>query len=103
MEVVIVTLVSQFYFISNPAHFVLSSLQDEIHERDKFSDFLLISLRDLLAVNKKLKLVLMSAALDINLFREYFGDCPVLHGTLACSGTRHTHTHTPNYFEAEQL
>ena len=54
--------------------------QDEVHERDRFSDFLLIALRDLLTVNRRLKLILMSAALDINLFIDYFGKCPVIHG-----------------------
>ena len=59
---------------------LLFSDQDEVHERDRFSDFLLIALRDLLTVNRRLKLILMSAALDINLFIEYFGKCPVVHG-----------------------
>ena len=61
-------------------YFALFSDQDEVHERDRFSDFLLIALRDLLTVNRRLKLILMSAALDINLFIEYFGKCPVVHG-----------------------
>ena len=54
--------------------------QDEVHERDRFSDFLLTALRDLLTVNRRLKLILMSAALDIHLFIDYFGKCPVVHG-----------------------
>ena len=54
--------------------------QDEIHERDRFSDFLLISLRDLLASNRSIKVILMSAALDINLFTKYFNGCPVIQG-----------------------
>ena len=36
---------------------------DEIHERDKFADFLLIMLRDILSQNPGLRLVLMSATL----------------------------------------
>ena len=59
---------------------MLFYFQDEIHERDRFSDFLLIALRDLLTVNRRLKLILMSAALDIKLFIDYFGRCPVVHG-----------------------
>ena len=59
---------------------LLLSDQDEVHERDRFSDFLLIALRDLLTVNRRLKLILMSATLNINLFIEYFGKCPVIHG-----------------------
>jgi len=63
----------------NSLSFVTHVIVDEIHERDRFSDFLLIALRDLLKVNRRLKLILMSAALDINLFIDYFGKCPVVH------------------------
>lgn len=51
---------------------------DEIHERDRFSDFLLIILRDALAKFRNLKLILMSAALDLQLFLKYFNGCPVV-------------------------
>uniref|UniRef100_H0ZVF4 RNA helicase n=1 Tax=Taeniopygia guttata TaxID=59729 RepID=H0ZVF4_TAEGU len=54
-------------------------LQDEVHERDRFSDFLLIKLRDVLQNQNNLKLILSSAALDANLFIRYFGSCPVIH------------------------
>ncbi|XP_061045508.1 3'-5' RNA helicase YTHDC2 isoform X3 [Eubalaena glacialis] len=50
---------------------------DEVHERDRFSDFLLTKLRDLLQKHPTLKLILSSAALDVNLFMRYFGSCPV--------------------------
>ncbi|KFO90874.1 putative ATP-dependent RNA helicase YTHDC2, partial [Buceros rhinoceros silvestris] len=52
---------------------------DEVHERDRFSDFLLIKLRDVLQTQTNLKLVISSAALDANLFIRYFGSCPVIH------------------------
>uniref|UniRef100_A0A8C3JW07 3'-5' RNA helicase YTHDC2 n=1 Tax=Calidris pygmaea TaxID=425635 RepID=A0A8C3JW07_9CHAR len=52
---------------------------DEVHERDRFSDFLLIKLRDVLQKQTKLKLIISSAALDANLFIKYFGSCPVIH------------------------
>ncbi|XP_036365710.1 3'-5' RNA helicase YTHDC2-like isoform X2 [Octopus sinensis] len=48
---------------------------DEIHERDRYSDFLLITLRDVLPRFKNLKLVLMSAALNTELFINYFSNC----------------------------
>ncbi|XP_013779316.1 probable ATP-dependent RNA helicase YTHDC2 isoform X2 [Limulus polyphemus] len=51
---------------------------DEIHERDRFSDFLMIIARDLLLKFRNLKLVLMSATLDTQLFVKYFGGCPVV-------------------------
>ncbi|XP_010120538.1 PREDICTED: probable ATP-dependent RNA helicase YTHDC2 [Chlamydotis macqueenii] len=52
---------------------------DEVHERDRFSDFLLIKLRDVLQKQTNLKLIISSAALDANLFIRYFGSCPVVH------------------------
>ena len=41
---------------------------DEIHERDKFSDFLVAVLRNALDKYANMKLILMSATLDIDLF-----------------------------------
>ena len=52
---------------------------DEIHERDRFADFLLILLRDALPAHPRLRLVLMSATLHTELFSRYFGGCPVVH------------------------
>ncbi|KAG7300118.1 hypothetical protein JYU34_015660 [Plutella xylostella] len=51
---------------------------DEVHERDKFSDFLLIALRDALPRCKELKLILMSATMDTQIFSRYFNNCPVI-------------------------
>ncbi|XP_071478246.1 3'-5' RNA helicase YTHDC2-like [Diadema antillarum] len=51
---------------------------DEIHERDRFSDFLLTQLRDLMSKKRHIKLILMSAALDVQLFVRYFGNCPLV-------------------------
>ncbi|KAK3120042.1 hypothetical protein QOZ80_9AG0680360 [Eleusine coracana subsp. coracana] len=51
---------------------------DEIHERDKFSDFMLTILRDLLPLYPHLRLVLMSATLDAERFSKYFNGCPVI-------------------------
>uniref|UniRef100_A0A7I4A4A1 RNA helicase n=1 Tax=Physcomitrium patens TaxID=3218 RepID=A0A7I4A4A1_PHYPA len=51
---------------------------DEIHERDRNADFLLIVLRDLLALKPNLRLILMSATLDADLFSSYFNNCPVV-------------------------
>ncbi|XP_076053319.1 3'-5' RNA helicase YTHDC2-like isoform X3 [Oratosquilla oratoria] len=53
-------------------------LVDEIHERDRFTDFLLIVLKDCLPKFRHLKLILMSAALDVNLYAKYFNNCPVI-------------------------
>ena len=46
---------------------------DEVHERSLDTDFLLALLRDVLRHRKDLKVILMSATLDANIFMEYFG------------------------------
>ncbi|XP_048505988.1 3'-5' RNA helicase YTHDC2-like isoform X2 [Athalia rosae] len=51
---------------------------DEIHERDRFCDFLLIALRDALVKFRSLKLILMSATMDTAIFQKYFNDCSVI-------------------------
>ncbi|XP_070706567.1 3'-5' RNA helicase YTHDC2 isoform X2 [Pempheris klunzingeri] len=51
---------------------------DEVHERDGLTDFLLTKMRDALQKLPTLKLILSSAALDIDLFHQYFGSCPVI-------------------------
>ncbi|XP_073223709.1 DExH-box ATP-dependent RNA helicase DExH5, mitochondrial isoform X2 [Cicer arietinum] len=51
---------------------------DEIHERGMNEDFLLIILKDLLPHRPKLKLILMSATLDAELFSLYFNGAPIV-------------------------
>ncbi|KAJ1285557.1 hypothetical protein BS78_03G288500 [Paspalum vaginatum] len=51
---------------------------DEIHERDRFSDFMLTILRDLLPVYPHLRMVLMSATIDAERFSQYFNGCSVI-------------------------
>jgi ATP-dependent RNA helicase DHX57 len=53
-------------------------LVDEVHERSEESDFLLLILKRLLKKRKDLKVILMSATLNANLFSDYFGGAPVL-------------------------
>eukprot|EP00892_Ulva_mutabilis_P005050 jgi/Ulvmu1/2917/UM148_0001.1 len=45
---------------------------DEVHERSLDSDLLLLMLRDMLRDNSRLRLVLMSATADADLFARYF-------------------------------
>lgn len=45
---------------------------DEVHERDKYTEFLLIRLRDLLPLRPDLRLVLMSATLQTEVLMNYF-------------------------------
>ncbi|KAL2230895.1 UNVERIFIED_CONTAM: DExH-box ATP-dependent RNA helicase DExH3 [Sesamum indicum] len=52
---------------------------DEIHERGMNEDFLLIVLKDLLPRRRDLRLILMSATLNADLFSSYFGEAPMIH------------------------
>ncbi|XP_071372596.1 probable ATP-dependent RNA helicase DHX34 [Centroberyx affinis] len=51
---------------------------DEVHERHLHCDFLLGVLRSLLAGRPDLRLILMSATINIKLFSNYFNSAPVL-------------------------
>ncbi|XP_066540276.1 probable ATP-dependent RNA helicase DHX34 [Hoplias malabaricus] len=51
---------------------------DEVHERHLHCDFLLGVLRSLLALRPDMRLVLMSATINIKLFSSYYNDAPVL-------------------------
>lgn len=56
---------------------------DEVHERSLLGDFLLIVLKNLIEKQSaqgtpKLKVILMSATVDSDLFSSYFGNCPVI-------------------------
>ncbi|KAL7720787.1 ATP-dependent RNA helicase [Entamoeba marina] len=45
---------------------------DEVHERDLNTDFMLLLLKDLITKNKKIKIIVMSATLAVELFENYF-------------------------------
>ncbi|ESO09137.1 hypothetical protein HELRODRAFT_110038 [Helobdella robusta] len=68
------TLMAGSQTISDVTHILV----DEVHERDRFCDFLLTVLKDLLPRMKHLKLVLMSANINTQLFSTYFTGCPIL-------------------------
>jgi len=48
---------------------------DELHERDKITDFMLITVRELLDKRPDLKVILMSATMEKDTFRKYFAGC----------------------------
>ncbi|XP_068681408.1 putative ATP-dependent RNA helicase DHX57 isoform X2 [Montipora foliosa] len=52
---------------------------DEVHERTEEGDFLMMVLKDLLTVRPDLRVVLMSATLNAQLFSQYFFEAPVIH------------------------
>uniref|UniRef100_A0A336MYU1 CSON008604 protein n=1 Tax=Culicoides sonorensis TaxID=179676 RepID=A0A336MYU1_CULSO len=58
--------------------YITHIIVDEVHERDKFSDFLLISLKRALKTIPHLKVILMSATIDSEVFTKYFHDCPLI-------------------------
>ncbi len=55
---------------------------DEVHERNLDSDFLLIVLKELIRFRKDIKIILMSATLDAEMFSNYFktkqGQAPII-------------------------
>uniref|UniRef100_A0A1Y1L8Q9 RNA helicase n=1 Tax=Photinus pyralis TaxID=7054 RepID=A0A1Y1L8Q9_PHOPY len=62
-------------YLMNISHIIV----DEIHERDKYTDFLLIALKQNLDHYPHLKIILMSATADVDLFASYFNDAKTLH------------------------
>uniref|UniRef100_A0A3P8YHJ1 RNA helicase n=1 Tax=Esox lucius TaxID=8010 RepID=A0A3P8YHJ1_ESOLU len=60
--------------LSTVTHVIVVSTRE-----DGLSDFLLTKMRDMLQTMPNLKLILSSAALDVDLFLRYFGSCPVIH------------------------
>lgn len=51
---------------------------DEVHERDINTDFMLILVREMVRANPQLKVVLMSATIDTQMFSDYFGQCRIV-------------------------
>ncbi|XP_048337698.1 putative ATP-dependent RNA helicase DHX57 [Sphaerodactylus townsendi] len=51
---------------------------DEVHERTGESDFLLLVLKDIMVQRPDLRIILMSATLNAELFSQYFNSCPVV-------------------------
>lgn len=62
-------------FLKGITHLIL----DEVHEREKLMDFLLITIKEALAtIHTDIKIILMSATLDSQIFSEYFYNCPII-------------------------
>lgn len=60
--------------LENVTHLIL----DEVHERSEESDFLLLILKEMLKQRQNLKVVLMSATVNAEIFSRYFDGAPVL-------------------------
>nr|XP_039270270.1 ATP-dependent DNA/RNA helicase DHX36-like [Styela clava] len=61
--------------LQNISHIVL----DEIHERDLQTDFLITIVKNIVETRNDLKVILMSATLNAELFSSYFDNCPCFH------------------------
>lgn len=67
--------------MSNPGDLARKTthlILDEIHERDYRTDFGMIIIKDQLRRFKHLKVILMSATMDIASLSKYFDNCPVI-------------------------
>lgn len=51
---------------------------DEVHERTEESDFLLLILKDIMVQRPDLRILLMSATLNAELFSQYFNACSIV-------------------------
>ena len=56
---------------------------DEVHERHVFTDFLLGILKCLIKQRSDLKIILMSATINIDLFSNYFDNCVIVKVSIA--------------------
>lgn len=65
---------TQDAFFSSMTHIIV----DEVHERDKYTDFLLTTLKRAILRYPHLRLILMSATIESESFSNYFFDCPSL-------------------------
>lgn len=70
------TLMSGDSALATVTHIII----DEVHERSRLTDFLLIALRDALTKFRSLRLLLMSATADAEIFAKYFNNCPIISG-----------------------
>ena len=72
---ILIQLLQSDSFLVEVSHLII----DEVHERDVLSDFILTVIRDLLPKRPQLRVILMSATINAQMFSKYFNDCPTLH------------------------
>ncbi|XP_017776964.1 PREDICTED: probable ATP-dependent RNA helicase YTHDC2 [Nicrophorus vespilloides] len=69
--------------LKNISHLIL----DEIQERDKNTDMILLCLKNAMTIFPKLKVILMTAALDVELLVNYFDNLNVIQITEQCTAS----------------
>jgi HrpA-like RNA helicase len=71
---------------------------DEVHERHLTTDFLLALLRAVVLQRPTLRLLVMSATINHEVFSNYFGGCPVIQVPGRLHPIQVRHAHTPRSF-----
>lgn len=61
-------------FFESISHLII----DDVHERNKYTDILLICIKDNLKNYPNLRVILMSATLNVDTFAKYFNNCPTV-------------------------
>lgn len=61
-------------YLNSISHIII----DEVHERSQESDFLLMILKNILPKRQDLKVILMSATINAEIFSKYFNSIPVI-------------------------
>lgn len=51
---------------------------DEAHERDMNIDLLLLLLKELIERNSSIRVIIMSATINPEIFQQYFDNCPLI-------------------------
>ncbi|XP_050521951.1 ATP-dependent RNA helicase A-like [Daktulosphaira vitifoliae] len=64
--------------LENGLHGISHIIVDEVHERHANTDFLMIILKDIAEKYHDIRIILMSATIDTELFSKYFNNCPVI-------------------------
>lgn len=60
-------------YLLGVSHLIL----DEVHEREFLADLTLILLKKILEKNDRIKIILMSASLNAEIFSKFFKNCPI--------------------------
>lgn len=64
---------------------------DEVHEREFLADLTLILLKKILEKNDRIKVILMSASLNAEMFSKYFKNCPIFQIPGRCFPVQHVY------------
>lgn len=60
--------------LNNVSHVII----DEAHERDVNIDLTLMLMKELIERNKNIRVIIMSATINPEIFQQYFNNCPLI-------------------------